>query len=399
MSDFPVVLDTETTGFSPADGHRIIEVAAARFCPKTGELLETFHRYVNPGMPIPERAIEIHGITDEMLADKPSFAEVADELADFVRGRQLVIHNAPFDLRFLNAEFEKAGRGVFDTLPAEIICSRRLARFVLPPHKSASLDTLCDQFGIDRSRRTLHGALIDIALLAQVYLKLVPLAAEREEAFAALLPFPKGAELPADKDALGRAYVRIGQVIKLLENEQERILKAIEPLLGGSDYEHRDFIAAFRSETRTQWDKIVKELLPGVDLSPYRKSFEPKLTIKAKTPKGATLPPLAAEQEKALAILLPFPRGEDLPADKDVLGRGYTTIEQLVGQLRAEQKRIRDAIRPLLGGENYSHPEFVATFSPNTRTEWEKVKRDLLKEVDLSKYQKTSQPELEIKAA
>jgi len=392
-----VVLDTETTGWSPKKGDRVIEIAAARFDPATGELREKFHHYVNPGFPIEEQATAVHGITNEMLADKPPFAAVAEDLANFVRGARVVIHNAPFDVGFLNAEFEQANKESFESLPEKVICSRRIARFVMPPQQPANLNALCDAFGIDRSVRTLHSALVDVALLAQVYSRLVPVAARREEAFASLLPFPRDAELPADKNMLGCAYTKIAQLIGLLKAEQERICEVIEPLLGGTDYEHRDFTATFSPEIRTAWDKVVKAHLKGVDLSKYIKTFDPKLTIKPTAArKGASLD---AHQEEALASLLPFPRRAKLPADKDILGRAYTMIEQLVKQLEAEQSRIRAALKPLLGGVDYEHSEFTARFSPNTRTEWDEVVKDHLQKVDLTKYKTISKPRLSIKAA
>lgn len=391
----PVVLDTETTGWSPDEGDRVIEIAAARFDPITGELTEKFHEYVNPGFPIEAQATAIHGISNEMLSDKPSFAEIAGKLARFVRGTKLVIHNAPFDVRFLNAEFEKAGaEEVFETIPAQVVCTRRMARFCLPPQQPATLDALCDCFEVDRSIRTLHGALIDIALLAQVYLKLVPLNARREEAVNMLLPFPRGAELPLDKDLLGQAYAAIAQLIKLLQSEQERICAAIEPLLHGVNYEHRDFIASFDTTTSTDWKKVEKTHLQGVDLSKYQEEFEPKLLLKATRAEAS----LDLRQIEALETLMPFPLGAGLPADKDALGRAHTVIEQVIKQLAEEQGRIRAAIRPLLGGVNYEHQDFTAKFSPNRRTNWRAVAESHLQGVDLSVYKKTSKPKLHIKA-
>ncbi len=164
-----IVLDTETTGLDPAQGHRIIEIGCVEIVDRriTGN---RFHRYLNPEREIEEGAVRVHGITLEELRDKPRFADVAAELLDFVRGAELVIHNAEFDVGFLDHELARLGDGwgriadhcrVLDTL--------KLAREMHPGQRN-SLDALCRRYGIDASRRELHGALLDAELLAEVYL-------------------------------------------------------------------------------------------------------------------------------------------------------------------------------------------------------------------------------------
>jgi DNA polymerase-3 subunit epsilon len=163
-----IVLDTETTGLDPADGHRIVEIGCVELFNHvpTGR---DFHRYVNPERAMDADAFAVHGITDEMLADKPRFAEIVDELLAFLGDGRLVIHNAEFDLRFLNHELKLTGRPPLgcsheDTL---VIARRRF------PGAPASLDALCRRFAIDLSEREKHGALLDCRLLAAVYLELV----------------------------------------------------------------------------------------------------------------------------------------------------------------------------------------------------------------------------------
>lgn len=275
-----IALDTETTGLSHKNGDRVIEIGAVKFDPLTGEVGDEFHRYVNPGIPIPPAVTKIHGITDEMLADKPSFAEIAEELEEFVKGAHVVIHNAQFDVGFLSAEQKKAKRPKFEELPAAITCSRRLARRVLPPNQSARLDDLCDLFGVDRSARGFHGALIDVKLLARVFPHLERRRLEQEEALNRILPFTLGGALPTSLDELGRAHVQIDQIVKLLEAEKQRIAEIIRPMLNGENYEHRDFTVTFGESIRTNWDKVKKDLLQGVDLEPYQ-SKSPRMTIKA----------------------------------------------------------------------------------------------------------------------
>lgn len=164
-----IVLDTETTGLDPAEGHRIVEIGGLELLNHmpTGR---TFHVYLNPERPMPIEAYEVHGLGDDFLRDKPLFAQVADEFLGFVAEARLVIHNASFDMRFLNAELRRIGRR---PLPdAQALDTVALARRKFPG-SPASLDALCRRFGVDNSGREKHGALLDSELLAEVYLELI----------------------------------------------------------------------------------------------------------------------------------------------------------------------------------------------------------------------------------
>ncbi len=165
-----VFLDTETTGLSAEQGDRIIEVACIEYDNRrdTGRRLQ---HYVNPGRTSHPDAVRVHGITDEFLADKPPFASIVTELMAFVAGADVVIHNAAFDVGFLNAELARLGQSSFSTHVARITDSLLMAREMFPG-KSNSLDALCRRLEVDNSRRDLHGALIDADLLAQVYLNM-----------------------------------------------------------------------------------------------------------------------------------------------------------------------------------------------------------------------------------
>ena len=162
-----VVLDTETTGLDPLAGHRVVEIGCIELVNMvaTGRSLQL---YLNPEMPMPAGAQEVHGLTDEFLADKPLFADKVEEFVEFLGDAQLVIHNAQFDLGFLNAELARTGRA---KLTNEYVDTVSLARRKFPGQR-ASLDALCDRFGIDNTKRTKHGALLDSELLAEVYLEL-----------------------------------------------------------------------------------------------------------------------------------------------------------------------------------------------------------------------------------
>jgi len=164
-----IVLDTETTGFEPAEGHRIVEIGAVELLNHmpTGR---TFHQYINPERDMPAGAFEVHGLSEDFLRAYPPFARVADDFLAFVTGAKLVIHNAAFDIKFLNAELRMAGRPLLaeDVAIDTLAIARR--RF---PGSPSSLDALCRRFGVDNSAREKHGALLDSEILAEVYLELI----------------------------------------------------------------------------------------------------------------------------------------------------------------------------------------------------------------------------------
>ena len=163
-----IILDTETTGLDPAQGNRIVEIGCVetQYYIATGE---TFHVYINPERDMPEEAFNVHGLSEEFLSDKPVFAEIAENFLTFIGDSPLVIHNAEFDMRFLNAELKKLGRPMLDRDRAIDTVAIARRKF---PGAQANLDALCRRFDIDLSRRDKHGALLDAELLAEVYLQL-----------------------------------------------------------------------------------------------------------------------------------------------------------------------------------------------------------------------------------
>ena len=164
-----VFLDTETTGLYPAQGHRIIEIAAIEAINRR-VTNNHFHVYLNPDREIDAGAQEVHGITLEFLQDKPRFSDVVTEFLDFVADAELVIHNAPFDMGFLNSELGKIGRENLEKTAGNIIDTLKMAKDMRPGQRN-NLDALCRHYGIDNSKRTLHGALLDAELLAEVYMR------------------------------------------------------------------------------------------------------------------------------------------------------------------------------------------------------------------------------------
>ena len=164
-----IVLDTETTGFDPATGDRIVEIGCVELIDQlpTGK---SFQAYLNPERLVPPETTKVHGLTDEFLADKPLFAHIVDELLEFIGDSPLVIHNASFDMKFVNSELHRCGRPPLH--PARAIDTIEIAKAKIPGARY-SLDELCKRFGIDLSARSKHGALLDAELTARVYLELV----------------------------------------------------------------------------------------------------------------------------------------------------------------------------------------------------------------------------------
>jgi len=163
-----LVLDTETTGLEPSQGHRIIEIGVVEMIDRrlTGN---NFHIYLQPDREIDAGAIEVHGITNEFLADKPRFEDIAEELADYLRGAEVIIHNAPFDVGFIDAEFQRMENGLTMESLCEVIDTLVMAREMHPGQRN-SLDALCGRYDVNNNHRTKHGALLDSEILADVYL-------------------------------------------------------------------------------------------------------------------------------------------------------------------------------------------------------------------------------------
>jgi len=213
-----IILDTETTGLDPFEGHRVVEIGCVELV-NTIPTGRTWHCYLNPERDMPYQAYEVHGLSTEFLRDKPRFAERADEMLTFIEGAMLVMHNAAFDFAFLNAELERVARPllIWDRVVDTLALARRRH-----PGSPASLDALCRRYGIDLSEREQHGALLDCRLLAGVYVELVGGHQARLEfatngAQAAILqangqqvrarPAPLAPRISADERAGHRAFV------------------------------------------------------------------------------------------------------------------------------------------------------------------------------------------------
>jgi DNA polymerase III subunit epsilon len=224
-----IVLDTETTGLDPFDGHRVVEIGCIELinCIPTGRV---WHCHLNPEREVPYQAFEVHGLSTEFLRDKPRFAELADDMLTFIEGAMLVMHNAAFDFGFLNAELDRLARPLlrWDRVVDTLALARRRH-----PGAPCSLDALCKRYGIDLSERNTHSALLDCRLLASVYVELVGGHQARLE-FA--VNGAQAALLGADRDAIRTRERQLAPRLTAAEIEAHRAFVAT---LGGEALWHR----------------------------------------------------------------------------------------------------------------------------------------------------------------
>jgi DNA polymerase-3 subunit epsilon len=234
-----IVLDTETTGLNARLGDRIIEIGCVELVSRrlSGN---HFHRYLNPEREVEEGALRVHGITNEFLQDKPRFADIAREFLDYVRGAELVIHNAAFDVEFLNFELEKLRLDPVEAHVARVIDTLATAR-ELHPGKRNSLDALCERYQIDNSHRTLHGALLDAELLAEAYLAMT----RGQESLAIELEAPPVAAVAARVAGGERPHLVVICASMEELGDHARILESIaKEARGGAIWREEDAAAA-----------------------------------------------------------------------------------------------------------------------------------------------------------
>ena len=222
-----IVLDTETTGLNPRTGDRIIEVGCVEIVNRklTGN---NFHRYINPERDSDEAALAVHGLTTDFLSDKPKFAEIVEELREYVQGAEVIIHNAPFDLGFLNHEFQRLGLPPFTSHCSGVIDTLVQAK-ELHPGKRNSLDALCDRYEISNAHRKLHGALLDSELLADVYLAMT--RGQNSLTMDVAVEASSGGEL-GDAGPLGEIIVVVASLDELAAHEE--VLAGLDKNVKGS---------------------------------------------------------------------------------------------------------------------------------------------------------------------
>lgn len=219
-----IVLDTETTGLAVDRGHRVIEIGCIELCERRPTGL-SFHRYLNPERAVDPGALEVHGLSDEFLSDKPLFGQIVDEFLDFIRGAELVIHNAAFDLAFLDAELARLGNRGRMQDHATVLDTLLLARERYPGQRN-SLDALCKRLGVDNSHREQHGALLDASLLADVYLAMTAGQASLDLAAAPLPADGRKADQPFDSGTAIRVHYASNAELALHEARLDAVARA-----------------------------------------------------------------------------------------------------------------------------------------------------------------------------
>ena len=275
-----IALDSETTGLVPGQD-RIIEIAAVVFDPATGQPTgESFHRDLDPEQEIPAEAVAIHGKTWDMLKGNPRFSDIALELVDFVKDANVVIHNANFDLRHLQAEFEKLNRPSLQSVVAEVTDTLKLARKFCKVSAN-DLDSLCAAYGVASAPRALHSALDDCNRVAAVFPHIAKEAQQRIAQLDAILPVPFGAPMPGSLIETAQRALAIDELIGFLTKEKNRYTDEVKNLVGGLDYVDDYLEIKFSNTTKTDWAKITEEHLASVDLKPYQKK-SPRMTIKSR---------------------------------------------------------------------------------------------------------------------
>lgn len=270
MANTSIALDTETTGIDPKT-NRLTEIAAVEFDSESGVPTGvTFHTFLNPEQEVPEEVVKVHGKTWDDLKGEPLFADKVEEFLDFVAGRNVVIHNAPFDVGHLNSELARVKKGMklekqVASLTDTLALSRRHVRA-----KTHTLDALCERYGVDRSARTLHGALIDCELLGMVYPRLLAEVTRVRQMVNSILPFELDAALPETMADAAHRWLVLDELMKLLESDQKRYGAYVKQLAEGIDVEGDGFEVEFTARNSTNWEKVTKDHLSGVDLAPYR---------------------------------------------------------------------------------------------------------------------------------
>jgi DNA polymerase-3 subunit epsilon len=232
-----IVLDTETTGLEPSDGHRIIEIGCVELVNRriTGN---TYHQYIQPDREVDAGAMEVHGISNEFLEDKPRFSDIAEEFIEFIRGAELIIHNAPFDVGFINHEFALLGNGTGSVAEhCGIVDTLAMARRQHPGQRN-NLDALCRRYEIDNSQRDLHGALLDAEILADVYLAMT------------------GGQASLSLDSRSDPHGGQGQAIRRLPADRPRL-----PVINASEEEQRAHLARLEAiEKACQGPSVWRQL-------------------------------------------------------------------------------------------------------------------------------------------
>jgi DNA polymerase-3 subunit epsilon len=389
MSDRILVLDTETTGFSPyAD--RVVEFAAVEVLPRTGAVGKRLRRLVNPGRSIPERVVHLHGITNERVRNEPAFGALADELTEFVGGATLAIHNSRFDVSMLNAELARAGRPRLEELGVRIVDTVAVARSVYPLMPGHSLDSLCRHLRISLAERAQHGALLDALLLA----KALPQMASDYDAWMAGDDEAGSPELDRFEGALS-AYCeallgsidsntaqgsdaglsRVATALRWVDAQREVLTERCEALIEAASWCDKRVLAYRKQREWTSWKAAAEGLLLNMDLSSY--------TI-ANTSQVVT-PLVAVPEASFLATLEPIVNCVDVLSSPHCVARATIALSNARDTLATQRQTLRAGLLRYVDAGYFPQRASVKV-SPRTTIDYRKAVAERACGADLEPY-------------
>ncbi len=388
-----LVLDTETTGFSP-EWDRIVEVAAAEIAPRTGILGRECYHLINPRRAIPAPAVEVHGITNEKVKDKPPFEAIADQLAEFLKDATIAMHNSAFDIRMLDAELSRAGRPTLSELKTTVIDTVAVAQSVYPLLPKHNLDALCGHLNIDLEGRALHGAAIDIRLMSLAFPKMAvdydawmaivedACAAELDDFERAIFSFCDELVATASRasaEEVDRSLSRVGTALRAVNRQYEVLMECCALLVGPDSWYCKHFAARWETYERLSWKSAADALIPGVDLRPYQKASVSETVSPKKVP----------EIESQLSdICAPLSSGI-VTSSLHYLTRALTILSTVERTLASEKDGLREELLAYKK-QGYTPTACSVKSSERTSPDYKQACHDHAPDADFTAYASTS---------
>ena len=388
-----LVLDTETTGFSP-ENHRIVEFAAAEVQPRTGVICSELHHLINPGRPIPLKAVEIHGITNEKVENQPTFGEIADKIEAFLRDATIAAHSAPFDVRMLEAEFDRVGKPRLADLGVTIVDTVDVARSIYPLLPGHNLDDLCSHLDISLKDRLLHGAAIDVHLLARA----LPRMATDYDAWMATVEDACGTEIEdfersmnsfcdhvlasIDRSTAERvddSFCRINTALRLIKRQYDDCYERCSSLIGMDNWYCKFFFARHDTVEHTSWKTAQEALIPGVDLAPYRAST-PVQRVDTDTDQI-----IQSMLDRTYRLL----DSEGITTSPHSIASALITLRKAKKKLTDERKTLRDDLLAFYYN-GYEPIKCKVTSSNQSTIDYEKACREHAPDADFTPYRSSS---------
>lgn len=399
MPDRVLVLDTETTGFSPYSD-RIVEVGAVEINPRTGDQRRRFHRFVNPDRPIPDRVVGIHGITNERVRNEALFGAVSSDLIAFLRGATLAIHNSGFDVGMLNAELHRAGKPRLEDLGVRVVDTIAVARNIYPLLPTHSLGGLCRHLRVDLEERTKHGALLDALLLGQTLPKMAkdfdawmtssngeyPSELQRFErelvAYCRSLSAPLGSEIA---EAVDTELSSVATAQRWIDVQRAAVSRECEALVGDSPWCGK-FLVAYREQDEwICWKAAAEVLLPPVDLSKYAKV----------TTSNVVTPHASQPVTDFLQTLEPVISRKAVAQSLNAMTRLWAILSEVRSSLAARRKGLRTTLLRYINS-GYTPQHSTVKIARRTKYSYERAVTEHARGADLTPY-KTAAPKLRLR--